>query len=93
MLEALASVYEEIVNNFYKQGVSVRVSDTPDTAYCQGDNITLPRHLLEEFTAQKLPRFTVMYHELGHALYSLTSGRIFQLHITIMHIKNTMIIY
>ena len=70
MLEALASVYEEIVNNFYKQGVSVRVSDTPDTAYCQGDNITLPRHLLEEFTNQKLPRFTVMYHELGHALYS-----------------------
>lgn len=70
MLETLVKIYEEVVNNFYKQGVSVTLSDTPETAYCQGDHITLPRHLLEEFTAQKLPRFTVMYHELGHALYS-----------------------
>ena len=70
MLEALTRVFQEVVNNFYKQGVTVSLSDTPDTAYCQGDNITLPRHLLEEFTAQKLPRFTVLYHELGHALYS-----------------------
>lgn len=70
MLEALTRVFQEIVNNFYKQGVTVELSDTPDTAYCQGDHITLPKHLLEEFTAQKLPRFTVLYHELGHALYS-----------------------
>lgn len=70
MLEALTRVFQEIVNNFYKQGVTVELSDTPDTAYCQGDHIVLPKHLLEEFTAQKLPRFTVLYHELGHALYS-----------------------
>ena len=70
MLETLTRIFEEVVNNFYKQGVSVKLSDTPETAYCQGDTITLPRHLLEEFTAQKLPRFTVLYHELGHALYS-----------------------
>ena len=70
MLEALTRVFQEIVNNFYKQGVTVELSDTPETAYCQGDHIVLPRHLLEEFTAQKLPRFTVLYHELGHALYS-----------------------
>lgn len=48
----------------------MELSDTPDTAYCQGDHIVLPKHLLEEFTNQKLPRFTVLYHELGHALYS-----------------------
>ena len=70
MLESLTKIFEEIVNNFYKKGVSVELSDTPDTAYCQGNHITLPRHLLEEFTQQKLPRFTVLYHELGHALYS-----------------------
>lgn len=70
MLEVLVKVFGEIVNNFYKQGVSVELSDTPDTAYCSGDHIVLPRHLLEEFTKNKLPRFTVLYHELGHALYS-----------------------
>ena len=70
MLEALVKIFTRVINNFYKQGVSVELSDTPDTAYCQGDHITLPKHLLEEFTQQKLPRFTVLYHELGHALYS-----------------------
>ena len=69
-LEVLKQVFEEVVNNFYKKGVSVSLSDTPDTAYCNGDDIVLPTHLLEEFTRQKLPRFTVMYHELGHALFS-----------------------
>lgn len=70
MYEAIARIFERVINNFYKQGVSVVLSDTPDTAYCEGTKITLPLHLLEEFTAQKLPRFTVLYHELGHALYS-----------------------
>ena len=70
MLNTLTKIFEEIVNNFYKEGVSVTLSDTPETAYCVDDNIVLPVHLLEEFTNQKLPRFTVMYHELGHALYS-----------------------
>lgn len=71
MLETLTNIFKEVVNNFYKQGVSVQLSNTPDTAYCTADNhIVLPKHLLEEFTAQKLPRFTVLYHELGHALYS-----------------------
>lgn len=70
MYEAIARVFERVINNFYKQGVSVVLSDTPDTAYCEGTKITLPLHLLEEFTTQKLPRFTVLYHELGHALYS-----------------------
>lgn len=70
MYEAIARIFERVINNFYKQGVSVVLSDTPDTAYCAGTKITLPLHLLEEFTAQKLPRFTVLYHELGHALYS-----------------------
>ena len=70
MFEPLVNVFTEVVNNFYKQGVSIELSDTPDTAYCQGNRIVLPTHLLEEFTQQKLPRFTVLYHELGHALYS-----------------------
>ena len=70
MLETLVRIFQEVVNNFYKQGVTVELSDTPDTAYCNGNHIVLPKHLLEEFTAQKLPRFTVLYHELGHALYS-----------------------
>ena len=70
MLEILTRVFAEIVNNFYKQGVTVELSDTPDTAYCEGTHIVLPKLLLEEFTANKLPRFTVLYHELGHALYS-----------------------
>lgn len=70
MLEVLVKVFAEIVNNFYKEGVTVSLSDTPDTAYCEKNHITLPRHLLEQFTANKLPRFTVLYHELGHALYS-----------------------
>ena len=69
-LEILTNIFERVINNFYKQGVSVRLSDAPDTAYCAGDSIVLPTHLLEEFTAQHLPRFSVLYHELGHALYS-----------------------
>lgn len=70
MLETLAQLFEQIVNNFYKPGISVSLTDNPGTAYCVGDSITLPKSLLEEFTNQKLPRFTVLYHELGHALYS-----------------------
>ena len=71
MLDILVKVFEKIVNNFYKKGVSVTLSDTPDTAYCVEDDIVLPRHLLEQFTAQKLPRFTVLYHELGHAFFDM----------------------
>ena len=70
-IEALTKVFESTVNNFYKQGVSVVLSDTPDTASCDGDLIVLPTHLLETFYEQNLPKFTVLYHELGHALYSL----------------------
>ena len=69
-IEALTKVFESTVNNFYKEGVSVILSDTPDTATCDGALITLPKHLLETFYEQNLPKFTVLYHELGHALYS-----------------------
>ena len=69
-IEALTKVFSNTVNNFYKEGVSVVLSDTPDTASCDGDLITLPKHLLETFYEQNLPKFTVLYHELGHALYS-----------------------
>lgn len=70
MFEPLINVFSQVVNNFYKEGISVSLSEDPDTAYCVGNRIVLPTHLLEEFTQQKLPRFTVLYHELGHALYS-----------------------
>ena len=70
MYDAIASVFEKVINNFYKKGVSVKCVDTAETAYCEGNNITLPKDLLERFTQDKLPRFTVLYHELGHALYS-----------------------
>ena len=70
MYAAIASVFEKVINNFYKQGVSVTCVDTAETAFCEGNKITLPKDLLERFTQDKLPRFTVLYHELGHALYS-----------------------
>lgn len=71
-LEILRGIFEEVVNNFYKKGVTVSLDDSDDTAYCSGDHIVLPRPLLENFSQQHLPRFTVLYHELGHALYSHT---------------------
>lgn len=70
MLDALRKIFETVGNNFYKKGITVTLVDQAETAYCEGDNITLPIPLLEEFTQNKLPRFTVFYHELGHSLYS-----------------------
>lgn len=70
MLNYLADIFEKVINNFYKKGITIMLSDNPSTAYCCGDEIVLPKPLLKKFSKQRLPRFTVMYHELGHALYS-----------------------
>lgn len=70
MLETLKSIFEFVANNFYKKGIKIDLTNEADTAYCVGDRICLPIPLLEKFTQDKLPRFTVFYHELGHALYS-----------------------
>ena len=70
MLEALRSIFEFVGKNYYNRKLSVELVDEADTAYAMGNRICLPVPLLEKFTQDKLPRFTVFYHELGHTLYS-----------------------
>lgn len=70
MLEALRSIFEFVGKNYYNSKLSVELVDEADTAYAMGNRICLPVPLLEKFTQDKLPRFTVFYHELGHTLYS-----------------------
>lgn len=72
MYKVIADIFETVANNFYREGIKVQLSEADDTAHynIKTDTITLPIPLLETFTKSKLPRFTVFYHELGHALYT-----------------------
>lgn len=73
MQDIIVALFEKIAKNYYMSKAEVSVTEDPSvtTAYCTAENkIVIPKHLLDEFTANKLPRFTVFYHELGHALFS-----------------------
>lgn len=70
MLEALKKIFEFVGRSYYNKDLSVELVDQADTAYAMGNHVCLPIPLLEKFSQDKLPRFTVFYHELGHTLYS-----------------------
>lgn len=72
MLEALKNIFEKVANNFYNEDLMIELSNESSTAYYDMETsvITLSIPLLEKFTAAQLPRFTVFYHELGHALFT-----------------------
>lgn len=73
MHDVIVSLFEKVAKNYYMSNAEVSVTEDPSvtTAYCTADNkIVIPKHLLDEFTANSLPRFTVFYHELGHALFT-----------------------
>lgn len=73
MHDVIVSLFDKVAKNYYMSNAEVSVTEDPSvtTAYCTSDNdIIIPKHLLDEFTANGLPRFTVFYHELGHALFT-----------------------
>lgn len=71
MYESLRKIFENVGRGFYRDDISVRLSTDDTTGKCDEKNtITLPVDLLEKFTQNNLPRFTLFYHELGHALYT-----------------------
>lgn len=70
MYKILTKIFEEILQNFYDSGITVHIEDKESNAYCRDKSIVLSRQLIDTFAKQKLPRFSVMYHELGHALYT-----------------------
>lgn len=70
MYKILNKIFEEILQNFYDPEITVRIDDKESNAYCSDKSIVLSQQLLSTFAKQKLPRFSVLYHELGHALYT-----------------------
>lgn len=70
MYKILTKIFEEILQNFYDSEITVCIDDKESNAYCSDKSIVLSRQLIDTFAKQKLPRFSVMYHELGHALYT-----------------------
>lgn len=71
MYESLRKIFENVGRSFYKDNINIRLSTDDITGKCDEHNtITLPVDLLEKFTQNNLPRFTLFYHELGHALYT-----------------------
>ena len=76
MYKILNKIFEEILQNFYDPEITVRIDDKESNAYCSDKSIVLSQQLLSTFAKQKLPRFNILYHELGHALYT---GPMFEL--------------
>lgn len=70
MYKILSKLFEEILQNFYDSKITVRIDDIESNAYCNDKSIVLSQQLIDTFAKQKLPRFSVLYHELGHALYT-----------------------
>lgn len=75
--DAQIKAYEHVLSviiSYYRKETSLRFDDTADTGFYDfsTDSITIPPSLIRTFYQNYLPLFPVIYHEIGHALYSDT---------------------